>query len=260
MTTTKGPMTIERIQQRAGNDCGIAALAMACGVPYESVQHLLALGLDGINDLHIKDWLIANGWAWQEIFLNRPVRGSYEPREFWPPKPFAPSHIAMVEATMGWHYTVMDGAGEVFDPFNADRKSLTHPDYKRISSLLGLWPIGSAARVLAKGHRVEAGCEDCNRPYASGGFPDFTIPYDAWKQISTAGDDSGLLCPSCICQRLHDKGIRCEGAFTSGPIISVSEPTMSALRRVENIELAIAGRDNRWMAVRDLVDGEAEPH
>lgn len=97
-------------------------------------------------------------------------------------------------------------------------------------------------------------CEDCKRPYSSGGFPDFIIPYAAWKQISTHGDDSGLLCPSCICQRLHDKGLRCEGAFVSGPIISVSEPTMNALRRVENIELAIDGRDNRWRGVRTMID------
>src|SRR6185312_12493297 len=33
--------TIERIQQRGPNDCGIAALAMACGVSYETVAPLL---------------------------------------------------------------------------------------------------------------------------------------------------------------------------------------------------------------------------
>lgn len=97
-------------------------------------------------------------------------------------------------------------------------------------------------------------CEDCNRPYGDEhGFPDLIIPYDAWKRISPTGDDGGLLCPSCICKRLHDAGIRCEGAFMSGPIESVSRPVMNALRRVENIELAIAGRDNAWGAVRDLV-------
>lgn len=100
-----------------------------------------------------------------------------------------------------------------------------------------------------------ASCEDCNRPYGSaGGFPDLVIPYWAWKQISPTGDDGGLLCPSCICERLHIQGIRCEGAFMSGPIISVSEPTMNALRRVENIELAIDGRDNKWAGVRNLVE------
>lgn len=97
------------------------------------------------------------------------------------------------------------------------------------------------------------GCEDCDRPYESGGFQDFIIPYWAWKQISTTGDENGLLCPSCICQRLHDKGIRCEGAFMSGPIESVSSPVMNTLRRVENIELAIEGRDNKWSGVRELI-------
>lgn len=97
-------------------------------------------------------------------------------------------------------------------------------------------------------------CEDCNRPYGDEhGFPDLIIPYDAWKQISPRGDDGGLLCPSCICRRLHDKGIRCEGAFMSGPIQSVSQATMSNLRRVENIELAIQGRDNSFAGIRDLL-------
>jgi hypothetical protein len=97
-------------------------------------------------------------------------------------------------------------------------------------------------------------CEDCERPYGDEhGFPDLIIPYRVWKQISTHGDEGGLLCPSCICKRLHDKGIHCEGAFLSGPIRSVSGPTMEALRRVENIELAIEGRDNRWAGVRELL-------
>lgn len=96
-------------------------------------------------------------------------------------------------------------------------------------------------------------CDDCGRQYgAEHGFPDLVIPYDAWKEISPSGDDGGLLCPSCICKRLHDKGIRCTGAFMSGPIISVSEPTMSALRRIENIELAIQGRDNAWNGARSM--------
>lgn len=101
-------------------------------------------------------------------------------------------------------------------------------------------------------------CEDCDRPYTSGGFPDLIIPYAAWREISTNGDDSGLLCPSCICQRLSDKGIQCEGAFMSGPIESVSRPTMYALRRVENIELAIAGRDNAWSGIREMVNDQHE--
>lgn len=100
-----------------------------------------------------------------------------------------------------------------------------------------------------------ASCHDCNRPYGhEHGFPDLTIPYWAWKQISPTGDDSGLLCPSCICKRLYDKSIRCQGAFMSGPINSVSAHAMELDRRIENIELAIDGRGNRWSSVRDLLN------
>jgi len=99
-----------------------------------------------------------------------------------------------------------------------------------------------------------AKCADCGRPYgAEHGFPDLIIPYADWIRISPSGDDGGLLCPSCICGRLHLAGIRCEGAFASGPIISVTDPTMNALRRVENIELAINGRNNAMAGVRDLI-------
>ena len=94
-----------------------------------------------------------------------------------------------------------------------------------------------------------ASCEDCQRPYGdSHGFPDLIIPYDDWRRISTSGDDGGLLCPSCICKRLHHAGIKCTGAFMSGPITSVSQEMMTVLRRVENIELALGGRENAWSA------------
>ena len=99
-------------------------------------------------------------------------------------------------------------------------------------------------------------CFDCLRPYEDGGFPDLIIPFWAWKQISPSKSDGGLLCPSCICKRLNAAGIRCEGAFMSGPIISVSRHAMELDRRLENIELAIEGRNNRWAGVRDLVKGE----
>lgn len=82
-------------------------------------------------------------------------------------------------------------------------------------------------------------CDDCKRPYGhENGFPDLIIPFWAWVRISPNGDDSGLLCPSCICKRLHDAGITCEGAFMSGPIRSVSPELMHTMRGIENIELA----------------------
>jgi hypothetical protein len=103
-----------------------------------------------------------------------------------------------------------------------------------------------------------AKCADCERPYGDEhGFPDLVIPYWAWKQITPTKDDGGLLCPSCICKRLHDAGIRCEGAFMSGAIISVSTHEMDLHGRIENIELAIEGRNNRYAGIRDLVGNES---
>jgi hypothetical protein len=72
-------------------------------------------------------------------------------------------------------------------------------------------------------------CEDCDRPYV---------------QISTNGDDSGLLCPCCMIARLHAKGLRPRAAFAGG-VDSVTLDTMTLIRRVENIELALGGRMNK---------------
>lgn len=89
---------------------------------------------------------------------------------------------------------------------------------------------------LTGGRECVVGCEDCGRPYASGGFPDLIITKDAWHRISPTRDDGGLLCPSCICQRLHDAGMSSvEGAFMSGPIKSVDPSLMHTIRWMENL-------------------------
>ncbi len=100
-------------------------------------------------------------------------------------------------------------------------------------------------------------CDDCNRPYGhEHGFPDLIIPFWAWVRISPNGDDSGLLCPSCICKRLHDARITCEGAFMSGPVRSVAPELMHTIRGLENIELAIRGRDNAMAPIRDMLSDQ----
>ncbi|MEN0652434.1 MULTISPECIES: hypothetical protein [Hyphobacterium] len=79
-------------------------------------------------------------------------------------------------------------------------------------------------------------CYDCQRPYGTEhGFPDLVIESWAWRSISPTGDDGGLLCPSCICQRLAAQGITAIGAFTSGPIRSVDEATMWNRRVIEEL-------------------------
>jgi hypothetical protein len=83
---------------------------------------------------------------------------------------------------------------------------------------------------------MTAKCFDCSRPYGEDGFDDLVIPHWQWRRISPTGDSGGVLCACCMCARLTKAGIRCEGAFLSGPIRSVSADMMDALLRCENLE------------------------
>ena len=62
-------------------------------------------------------------------------------------------------------------------------------------------------------------CYDCDRPYGDEhGFPDLVLPNDTWDAISPKGNEGGLLCPSCICKRLVDRGFEnVPAVFMSGP-------------------------------------------
>jgi hypothetical protein len=95
---------------------------------------------------------------------------------------------------------------------------------------------------------MSARCADCGRPYGrEHGFPDLVILNEAWKSIAPNADGTGLLCPSCICARLHKAGLKgVYGSFMSGPIRSVDEPTMYALRWTENLRELV----NLWRLER----------
>lgn len=146
-------MAIRYVKQRSGIDCGIAALAMACAVDYETVANGLvssgitsrrlseAMGTEGLNDDLVKDWLRRHDWAWQEMARNVWQLGGFAPRHPWPPHPFASTHICFVEASSGWHYCTMDFDGRVYDPWKEDRHTLAHPDYKRVGSVIGLYKV-----------------------------------------------------------------------------------------------------------------------
>src|SRR3990167_3157268 len=71
---------------------------------------------------------------------------------------------------------------------------------------------------FAENRRMQGCCIDCGRKYGDEfGFPDLIIPDDIWKRISPTHDEGGLLCPSCLCRRVQEAGIRCEAVFRSGP-------------------------------------------
>ena len=92
----------------------------------------------------------------------------------------------------------------------------------------------------AKQH--QGACADCGLRYGDKyGFPDLLVPDSVWKKISPLGHEGGLLCPSCMCRRLHEAGITCpSGQFTSGPLVpSKSDQEMA---RVHLREAAL----KRW--------------
>ena len=84
---------------------------------------------------------------------------------------------------------------------------------------------------------MSAHCHDCARPYGDEhGFPDLVVSNAVWRRISPTGDEGGLLCPSCICARLHKTGISdVEGSFMSGPIRAVDRVLMHTFRMTENM-------------------------
>jgi hypothetical protein len=85
-------------------------------------------------------------------------------------------------------------------------------------------------------------CEDCSRPYSGHGFPDLIIPLAIWKQISTHGDETGLLCPSCLIARLDRSGLESvPAAFAGRAVESVTYGTMAALRESEDRALSKQG-------------------
>ena len=67
---------------------------------------------------------------------------------------------------------------------------------------------------------LKAKCADCECPYGDEhGFSDLIIPDWAWKKIAPSECGNGLLCPSCICKRLHEAGIeKVPSQFMSGAL------------------------------------------
>lgn len=63
-----------------------------------------------------------------------------------------------------------------------------------------------------------ASCYDCGLSYEDEGFQDLLIPNWAWLKIAPNQGD-GLLCPTCICRRLEEVGIKnCPSEFVSGAL------------------------------------------
>jgi hypothetical protein len=133
------------VRQELDYDCGVSALAMVTDLPRATVLRWVEPYIHnshGINEFTIEDFLIAHGFAYQTIRRYQNA-GSTEERSPWPVPPFAPRHIVEVEATRGFHFVAMDSRGHVLDPWNPERTSLDHPDYKRVVMTWGVWAVAT---------------------------------------------------------------------------------------------------------------------
>lgn len=70
------------------------------------------------------------------------------------------------------------------------------------------WVYSEEERRRVRGCR----CYDCKLYYGKD-YPDMVLPNDLWVEISPTGDEGGLLCPTCIANRLDHLGLWYEPGF-----------------------------------------------
>lgn len=146
----RGPPEIQYVNQRSDWDCGIACLAMVSGRAYERIlTNFDGMNIEGVGiAAPLFDW-----WFRKHGFAVQIITEEADPD--WPPRPWAPVHIASVQATRGSHVCVMDCLGRVFDPWDITRRTLTHRDYRSVRGVFGIWDISelSAAHQTWMGAR-----------------------------------------------------------------------------------------------------------
>ena len=153
-------MKIEYVAQPNDYGCAIACCAMVLGKTYEETEAALAArGHKGgaIYECIWEQFMHEHGFALTRKYYNDSIRGV--PRDEWPPKPWAPVHIALLQATAGFHAVVMLADGTVLDPFDRSRTTLHHPDYKKVDFVMGFHRIRDElpADIIAA---LRAGRED----------------------------------------------------------------------------------------------------
>ena len=99
---------------------------------------------------------------------------------------------------------------------------------------------------------TEPHCFDCGRKYIDGGFQDLILPNDVWRQISPTNDEGGLLCPSCICKRASDAGIKTTAIFKSGPF--AAQDTTAIVEAVRNAVIKLSSDRPAWTAKNEVLE------
>lgn len=118
----------------------VAAIAMVTGRTYRDIREICASAYDqGIHWVIAQDVLGHLGYAVMTKYEYRPRRKDY--RSKWPCAPFAPAHIIVLEAAQGAHAVAWDENGCVYDPFDPERRSLGHSDYRTIHHIDGIFRV-----------------------------------------------------------------------------------------------------------------------
>jgi hypothetical protein len=110
---------------------------MVAGVSYEEAEREVAphIGKGGLHAIAIEGALARMGFAVQ-TFWRPPIFGvtTFSPCPFgWPPRPFAPAHIAFMLAR-GAHFVAVDHEGTILDPSGA-----APPDPSLMETIMGVW-------------------------------------------------------------------------------------------------------------------------
>lgn len=136
---------MRRLQQPDDYGCVIACLSMCLDEPYSRVKSNLHAAItrngapDGIHSEIAAEYMFRAGYAMVRRYKFDGVAN--RERVDWPPRPFAPIHIAYVDATKGAHAVAMDELGRVFDPWTPERLTLAHPDYRAIHHVDGFFKV-----------------------------------------------------------------------------------------------------------------------
>lgn len=134
---------IKLVKQEHAGGCGPATLAMILCMSYEkacewlqdspvrSRSKTIDWDNDGISHIDLDYCLNKAGWYHQRTYK------SWEPKDNWPPKPFAPIHYVQVGQPSGnSHFVVMLKDGRVLDPLLDDEQDLD--SYLEVHNVCGL--------------------------------------------------------------------------------------------------------------------------
>lgn len=156
------PSTTKWVGQEHTFGCVLASLAMVIGDSYSHVHDLLSPKIwksvkndrdkyewERGNDFDKAGWYIDDAYRWLEEHgyatqMRYRLRWGHVRRHPWPPKPFAPVHMASVITLTGTvHAVVYTAEGIILDPA---REPGTWEEnwraYKEVKHVCGIWKVG----------------------------------------------------------------------------------------------------------------------